>query len=63
MIKHCLGISEINSIPGKLKKFSTLKNSPCPLTQSTKVHRRALREVSLGWELTYVPSCLEQGLS
>ena len=26
----------------KLKKFSTLKNSPCPLTQSIKVHRRAL---------------------
>ena len=23
-------------------KFSTLKNSPCPLTQSIKVHRRAL---------------------
>ena len=26
----------------KLEKFSTLKNSPCPLTQSIKVHRRAL---------------------
>ena len=26
----------------KLKKFSTLKNSACPLTQSIKVHRRAL---------------------
>ena len=26
----------------KLKKFSTLKNSPCPLPQSIKVHRRAL---------------------
>ena len=42
MIKHCLGITEINSIPAKLKKFSTLKYSPFPLTQSTKVHRRAL---------------------
>ena len=68
MIKHCLGNSEINSIPewgvfllnkrkvyaynkreqilfiqiAKLKKFSTLKNSPFPLTQSVKVHRRAL---------------------
>ena len=26
----------------KLKKFSTLKNSPCTLTQSIKVHRGAL---------------------
>ena len=26
----------------KLKKFSILKNSPCPLTQSIKVHRRAM---------------------
>ena len=26
----------------KLMKFSTLKNSPCPLTQSIKVHRIAL---------------------
>ena len=26
----------------KLKKFSALKNSPCQLTQSIKVHRRAL---------------------
>ena len=26
----------------KLKRFSILKNSPCPLTQSIKVHRRAL---------------------
>ena len=26
----------------KLKKFSTPKNSPCPLTQSIKVHRRAM---------------------
>ena len=26
----------------KFKKFSTLKNSACPLTQSIKVHRRAL---------------------
>ena len=25
----------------KLKKFSTLKNSPCPLAQTVKVHRRA----------------------
>ena len=54
MINHSLG----NSIPvysytnlreqtlfiqiAKLKKFSTLKNSPCPLTQSIKVHRRAM---------------------
>ena len=26
----------------KLKKFSTLKNSPFPLTRNVKVHRRAL---------------------
>ena len=26
----------------KLKKFSTQKNTPFPLTQSVKVHRRAL---------------------
>ena len=26
----------------KLMKFSTLKSSPCPLTQKIKVHRRAL---------------------
>ena len=31
----------------KLKKFSTLKNSPCPLPQNIKVHRRAL--VLLPW--------------
>ena len=68
MITHCLGNSEINSIPeprvfllkskvyaynnlgeqilfiqiAKLKKFSTLKSSPCPLTKSIKVHRRAM---------------------
>ena len=61
MIKHCLGISEINSLPEwserrkvyaynkreqilfiQIAKFSTLKNSPLPLTQRTKVHRRAL---------------------
>ena len=39
MIKHCLGISEINSIQSR-KHWK--KTSPFQLTQSIKVHRRAL---------------------